>query len=205
MASGRTAFAASGFISGCGLANAKIIGRSFIVATISGFNTPPADRPKNMSASFTISASTRADVLRAYRAMAGLRFGRPSYNTPSTSETKIFSGFKPNDTSISRQAIPAAPAPLVASFTSEIFFPTTNRALRIAAPTIIAVPCWSSWNTGIFMRSRNLRSTSKHSGALMSSRLMPPKVGSRLAIISTSLSGSFSLISRSNTSIPANF
>ena len=31
------------------------------------------------------------------------------------------------------------------------------------------------------MRSRRTRSTSKHSGALMSSRLMPPKVGSRAA------------------------
>src|SRR6218665_1625809 len=39
----------------------------------------------------------------------------------------------------------------------------------------------------------------------MSSRLMPPKVGSRLAMISTSFSGSFSLISMSNTSMPENF
>jgi hypothetical protein len=28
----------------------------------------------------------------------------------------------------------------------------------MAAPTMIAVPCWSSWKTGIFMRSRSLRS-----------------------------------------------
>ncbi len=34
---------------------------------------------------------------------------------------------------------------------------------------------------------------------------MPPKLGSRLAMISTSLSGSFSATSRSNTSMPANF
>ena len=27
------------------------------------------------------------------------------------------------------------------------------------APATIAVPCWSSWNTGIFIRSRSLRST----------------------------------------------
>ena len=27
-----------------------------------------------------------------------------------------------------------------------------------AAPTTMAVPCWSSWKTGIFMRSRSLRS-----------------------------------------------
>ncbi|MNV88684.1 hypothetical protein D3C71_1829090 [compost metagenome] len=39
----------------------------------------------------------------------------------------------------------------------------------------------------------------------MSSRLMPPKVGSRLAMISTSFSGSFSLISMSKTSMPENF
>ena len=29
----------------------------------------------------------------------------------------------------------------------------------IAAPTTMAVPCWSSWKTGIFMRWRSLRST----------------------------------------------
>ena len=73
------------------------------------------------------------------------------------------------------------------------------------APTMIAVPCWSSWNTGIFMRARHFRSISKHSGALMSSRLMPPNVGSSAAIMSTSLSGSRSAISRSKTSMPANF
>lgn len=39
----------------------------------------------------------------------------------------------------------------------------------------------------------------------MSSRLMPPKVGSRAAITLVNLSGSDSSISRSNTSIPANF
>ena len=40
----------------------------------------------------------------------------------------------------------------------------------------------------------------------MSSRLIPPKVGSSAAMISTSLSRSFfSLISMSKTSIPANF
>ncbi len=37
------------------------------------------------------------------------------------------------------------------------------------------------------MRARSLLSTSKHSGALMSSRLIAPKVGSRAAMISTSL------------------
>ena len=39
----------------------------------------------------------------------------------------------------------------------------------------------------------------------MSSRLMPPKVGSSDAIVSTNLSRFFSLISISKTSMPANF
>ena len=39
----------------------------------------------------------------------------------------------------------------------------------------------------------------------MSSRLTPPSVGSSAAMISISLSGSFSASSMSNTSMPANF
>ncbi len=110
----------------------------------------------------------------------------------------------PNLSSNFRQAMPEAPAPVVTIFTSLISFPTISSALSNAAPTIIAVPCWSSWKMGIFIRLRNFPSTSKHSGDFISSRLMPPNVGSRLAIMSTSFSGSFSFISISNTSIPAN-
>ena len=57
----------------------------------------------------------------------------------------------------------------------------------------------------MFIRSRSRDSISKHSGALMSSRLIPPKVGSRLATTSQKRSGSVSSISTSNTSIPENF
>ena len=46
----------------------------------------------------------------------------------------------------------------------------------------MAVPCWSSWKTGMSRLSRSRRSISKQRGAAMSSRLMPPKPG---AIIST--------------------
>ena len=55
------------------------------------------------------------------------------------------------------------------------------------------------------MRSLRRASTSKHSGALMSSRLMPPKVGSRAATTSTRRSTSVSATSMSKTSTPANF
>ena len=46
------------------------------------------------------------------------------------------------------------------------------------AAVMIAVPCWSSWNTGMFIRSFSVCSMTKQSGAAMSSRLIPPKLGS---------------------------
>ena len=55
-----------------------------------------------------------------------------------------------------------------------------GRAARRCAArpaTTIAVPCWSSWKTGMSSSSRSRSSISKQRGALMSSRLMPPKDG----------------------------
>ena len=117
----------------------------------------------------------------------------------------ILSTGRPIATSRSTQASAAAPAPEVTSLTSDSVLPCSTRPLRMAAAQTMAVPCWSSWKTGIFMRSRSFFSMTKHSGALMSSRLMPPKVGSSAATISTKRSMSCSSTSRSNTSIPANF
>ena len=65
----------------------------------------------------------------------------------------------PSETRRSRHASAAAPAPEQTSLTSASALPTTRRPFVIAAPTMIAVPCWSSWNTGIFSRSRSMRST----------------------------------------------
>ena len=121
------------------------------------------------------------------------------------SATQMFSRRMPRPVSRSRQASAAAPAPEHTSFTSPGSLPTTRRPFSTAAPTMIAVPCWSSWNTGIFIRSRHIFSMKKHSGALMSSRLMPPNVGSSATIMSTSFCGSRSLISMSKQSMPANF
>ena len=59
---------------------------------------------------------------------------------------------------MSRQASAAAPAPDTTSLIFAMSLPTTLRPFSKAAPTMIAVPCWSSWNTGIFIRSRSLRS-----------------------------------------------
>ena len=81
-------------------------------------------------------------------------------------------------------AVPAAPAPDTTTRTEARSFSTTRSALVSAARTTIAVPCWSSWKTGMSRLSRSRRSISKQRGAAMSSRLMPPKPG---AIISTAL------------------
>jgi hypothetical protein len=69
--------------------------------------------------------------------------------------------------------------------------PTTRSALRSAARTTIAVPCWSSWKTGMSRLSRSRRSISKHFGAEMSSRLMPPKPGAIISTARTISSGSW--------------
>ena len=181
-----------------------------MVLTISGVSTPAAEQPRKTSASTIASLSVFASVRWQYRCLVSSRLpaatsARPSRITPLESQTKMFSIFAPRLTIRSRQAMAAAPAPDTTSLTSPIVLPTSSSALSSAADEMIAVPCWSSWKTGIFSRSRSLRSTTKHSGALMSSRLIPPSVGSSAAMISTSLSGSRSASSISNTSMPANF
>src|SRR6218665_3229205 len=118
---------------------------------------------------------------------------------------KTFCAFTPRPTITPTPAMAAAPPPDTATLTEPISLPTSSRPLSKAALEMMAVPCLSSWNTGMFMRRESSRSMLKHSGALMSSRLMPPSVGSSAAMISISLSGSRSASSMSNTSTPANF
>ena len=100
------------------------------------------------------------------------------------------------------QAIAEAPAPLTTTLTSSNLRPVIRQALTRPAAAMIAVPCWSSCITGIFIRSRRVCSMMKHSGALMSSRLIPPKLGSIIAMASisasvSSLSSSMSIESTS--------
>ena len=116
-----------------------------------------------------------------------------------------FSRGSPSPTNRSRQARLAAPPPVETSLISASFLPTSSSPLLIAAATTIAVPCWSSWKTGILSFSRRARSTTKQSGALMSSRLMAPNVGSSFDTASTNSAGSFSLTSMSKASMFANF
>jgi len=70
-------------------------------------------------------------------------------------------------------------------------------------PEMMAVPCWSSWNTGMSISSLRRRSISKHSGAAMSSRLIPPKVGSIISMAPIIASVSSVSSSTSKTSMSA--
>ena len=71
-------------------------------------------------------------------------------------------------------ATPAAPAPEMTTRRSSMCLPTIFSAFSSAARVTTAVPCWSSWKTGMSRRSRSRCSISKQAGAAMSSRLMPP-------------------------------
>src|SRR5471032_2150851 len=89
---------------------------------------------------------------------------------------KMFSIFAPMLTSNFMQEMAAAPAPRQTILASSRVVPTISSALIMPAAVTIAVPCWSSWKTGMSHCSISAFSISKHSCALMSSRLMPPKV-----------------------------
>ena len=87
--------------------------------------------------------------------------------------------------------------------TSSIFLFASSSALSNAAADIIAVPCWSSCITGISNSALRRRSISNASGAPISSRLIPPKVGAIFFTVSIKASTSFVPTSISKTSIPA--
>ena len=128
---------------------------------------------------------------------------RSEESTPSLSNMIIFSGLTPNKIYKLAQANAAEPAPETTIFTSVVFFLANSKAFNNAAEEIIAVPCWSSCITGIFNSSTKRLSISNDSGALISSRLIPPKVGAIFFTVSIKASTSLVPTSISKTSIPA--
>ena len=83
----------------------------------------------------------------------------------------------PASSNILVTATPAAPAPDTTTRRSATVRPVTLAAFSKAAKTTIAVPCWSSWKTGISSSCCKRCSISKHLGAEISSRLTPPYAG----------------------------
>ncbi|CAI8193990.1 MAG: Uncharacterised protein [Flavobacteriaceae bacterium] len=102
------------------------------------------------------------------------------------------------------QEMAAAPAPETTIFTESMFLFDSSKAFKSAAHEMMAVPCWSSCIKGMSSSSLSLFSISKASGALISSRFIPPKVGAMAFTVWMNFSGSFSLISISKTSMSAN-
>ena len=172
--------------------------------TMSGVSTSATESPRNTSAPFSASSSVRMSRSVANRAFMPSRPGRSRLITPLLSHMTRLSGFTPSVMYILEQETAAAPAPFTTTRTSPIFFPATSSALSRAAAEIMAVPCWSSCITGMSSSLRSRSSMTKHSGALISSRLMPPKVGEMFLTVRMNSSASCVSTSMSKTSMSAN-
>ena len=169
--------ASSGMISGVGLAMAKTI-PLFMVETISLVTSPGRDTPMNASAPFNASASLPCSCAKLLTweisSCPAFKPSSPSQMMPLMSHMITLP--KPMLMRCLPIAMPAAPAPLMTMRILPISFLVTFMALIRAAATTMAVPCWSSWNTGMSQISFKRRSISKQRGAAISSRLMPPKL-----------------------------
>ena len=170
---------------------------------ISGVNILPADKPKNTSASFKAAPNEVPFISLEYRRCRSDKSVRSFDNKPSLSNMMMCAGFTPSNTYKLAQAKAADPAPDTTIFTSSIFFSANSKAFNKAAEEIIAVPCWSSCITGISSSATKRCSISKDSGALMSSKLIPPNVGEMFFTVAIKASMSLVSISMSNTSISA--
>src|SRR6266478_3780958 len=82
----------------------------------------------------------------------------PCSSTPMMSRT-------PLDRRILMVAVPAAPTPVTTTRSFLRSFFTIRSALSSAASTTTAVPCWSSWKTGMSSSLRSRSSISKQRGA----------------------------------------
>ena len=166
----------SGIISGVGLAIAKRIGSLAIDLTISSLTQPAAEIPRNTSAPFIASESEPSRwerlVISAISCLTALSLGSPLQIIPLLSQSVM--SFTPILRRCFAIAIPAAPAPFITTLISSSFLWTSLSELIRPAATITAVPCWSSWKIGISHFSLSFLSISKHLGAAISSRLIPP-------------------------------
>ena len=177
------------------------MGFSAIASIMWPCTRPPRLRPRNTSAPFSASDKSASGVVAWARAcFRGPSPSRPAWMWPLLSKTAMFSNRTPSCMYRSRQAMAEAPAPLTTSLTSSAFLPASSSALRRAAPLMMAVPCWSSCMTGMSSSSLSRRSISKASGALMSSRLMPPNVGAMALTVWTKVSTSDASTSMSKQS-----
>ncbi len=125
----------------------------------------------------------RSAVTSAIALLESFSTPREEASTPVRSTTAT--SRMPAASRIRETATPAAPAPDTTTRVVSISRPVRRRAFSSAASTTTAVPCWSSWKTGMSRRCLSRSSISKQRGAEMSSRLMPPKLGASRTTVST--------------------
>ena len=154
------------------------------------------------SASDTDPGLAQSAVLLASHCLTSFRLSRDGWITPWRSTTLILR--TPADMRILVIATPAAPAPEMTTLQSSRSRSVSRDALSSPASTTTAVPCWSSWKTGMSRRSMRRRSISKQRGLAMSSRLMPPKVGASRMTVSTISSTSVVFSATGMASTPPN-
>ncbi len=199
IASGRTALASSGRISGSGLASARISGfgrhllEHFGLQHARGGQAEEYVGARNnvgQRSRFGVPGIARLVVVHLLLAAAvdhALDVGDPGCFPSTTRGSPADRG---------RRAPPRL-HPSTPASPCAMSLPTTFSPLSTAAPTMIAVPCWSSWNTGIFIRSRSLLLDVEAFRRLDVFEVDAAERGLEAAMISTSLSGSRSLISMS--------
>ena len=125
MASGATARASSGMISGVGFASAKMIGRWSSSAPCSGFRTPGPDRPKKQIG--TVDHIDQCAQIASFGQMPASGGSCPlrGLHKPGREchTARRFRAFTPSFSSMFRQAIPAAPPPVLTILMSSKFLP----------------------------------------------------------------------------------
>ena len=149
------ACASSGIISGIGFARAKMIESLFMVAMSCLSRRLALLTPMNTSVS--IKASFRLPdlfsklVKESKDFFASVRSSRSLHIIPFVSQINIsFTGSQTSPVACSTHlnnlamAIPAAPAPLMTTFSSFNRFPASFAEFINPANTTTAVPCWSS-------------------------------------------------------------
>ncbi len=184
---------------------AKMNAPGAIFAT-AGSGTEPPLTPTNTSAPSSAASSGPVVPSRLVSAassrLTSVRSWRSAETMPLRSQTTTSP--TPAPSRILAMATPAAPAPEITTRRSPSARPVSRAAFRRAASVTTAVPCWSSWKTGMPTRSWSLRSISKQRGAEMSSRFTPPNDGASRATVSTISSGSRQSSATGTASTPPN-
>jgi len=183
-------FASHGHISGIGFAHANTMESVAILVIHSFLITPGPDLDAAMQMSAFFNASSvlpvlpSAFVFRQKSHFHGLSCFSAStsflleWRIPLLSTIMMFPGLTPALMRTMAVRVFADPTPIMVIFAWFIFLPTILSAFIIPASITVAVPCWSSCQTGMFSFFLVSSSMWKHLGLLMSSRFIPPNVGS---------------------------